>query len=526
MKRTSLLALLAGSCLAPTHSLAQCPTINFENAAAGTAITTQYPGITFSVLPQSCGGDLAMRITTALDGTSSGTRCLRIDASCPSFSAAYMRMVFDDPQGEVTFTLGDWATTYSIRYYSTVAGGVGLIAPPMTVTLEGAGNVPVYRLVRVVAPLHNMVRIEVEAAGDNFEAIDDLTLVDTTPPTARIDNLAFDSCACGTITVHGVACDDDGNYGNDRLEYRRTDAAPGAAWTQIGTFTSPVCVANTLYSWNTAAIAEGFYYLRLTATNACGASTTDQTVVYVDKSFAMPEANVRSPVNNAILGGQACFDGTVQDHCFMSYTVRYRPNGAGAFLPVDPAHAVYATPVTTDGLGAWNTLVGGAAVPDGNYQVEIRGTDSCGNTSAVVRNVVIDNTLPMAAITSPTNCTYRCGTLAIQGMATDAHMGSWVLDYIGGNQHNWSTPIAQGNANIAGLLANWDTSGLTPCAYVLRLRVSDAAAINCGSQNNFREYLVPFHIGAYANCDNSVIAPILNANDFQCFLNSFAGGCT
>ncbi len=31
---------------------------------------------------------------------------------------------------------------------------------------------------------------------------------------------------------------------------------------------------------------------------------------------------------------------------------------------------------------------------------------------------------------------------------------------------------------------------------------------------------------AAANCDNSTSAPILNTNDFQCFLNKFAAGCT
>jgi hypothetical protein len=30
----------------------------------------------------------------------------------------------------------------------------------------------------------------------------------------------------------------------------------------------------------------------------------------------------------------------------------------------------------------------------------------------------------------------------------------------------------------------------------------------------------------YANCDNSTVPPILNVNDFQCFLNKFAVGCT
>jgi hypothetical protein len=28
-----------------------------------------------------------------------------------------------------------------------------------------------------------------------------------------------------------------------------------------------------------------------------------------------------------------------------------------------------------------------------------------------------------------------------------------------------------------------------------------------------------------ANCDASTVPPILNANDFQCFLNSYPNGC-
>ncbi len=32
-------------------------------------------------------------------------------------------------------------------------------------------------------------------------------------------------------------------------------------------------------------------------------------------------------------------------------------------------------------------------------------------------------------------------------------------------------------------------------------------------------------VECYANCDNSVVAPVLNPNDFQCFLNVFAAGC-
>jgi hypothetical protein len=44
--------------------------------------------------------------------------------------------------------------------------------------------------------------------------------------------------------------------------------------------------------------------------------------------------------------------------------------------------------------------------------------------------------------------------------------------------------------------------------------------------NDFQCFLNSFAAGeTYANCDLSTGTPNLTANDFQCFLNKFAGGC-
>ncbi len=44
--------------------------------------------------------------------------------------------------------------------------------------------------------------------------------------------------------------------------------------------------------------------------------------------------------------------------------------------------------------------------------------------------------------------------------------------------------------------------------------------------NDFQCFLNAYASGSsYANCDNSTVAPTLNANDFQCFLNAYAAGC-
>ncbi len=45
--------------------------------------------------------------------------------------------------------------------------------------------------------------------------------------------------------------------------------------------------------------------------------------------------------------------------------------------------------------------------------------------------------------------------------------------------------------------------------------------------NDFQCFLNAFAAGdVYANCDGSTSTPLLTANDFQCFLNTFAAGCT
>jgi hypothetical protein len=136
----------------------------------------------------------------------------------------------------------------------------------------------------------------------------------------------------------------------------------------------------------------------------------------------------------------------------------------------------------------------------------------------------VDNTAPSAVITSPTNCSYRCGVIQVTGTASDTHLDEWILDYTGGGLHTWSIPpIAQGNGNVnGGVLANWNTAGLPPCDYTLRLRVWDTASVDCGSGTNYNEYLVSLHIGAYADCNGD---GLLTVGDFGCFQTRYVLGC-
>jgi hypothetical protein len=320
-----------------------------------------------------------------------------------------------------------------------------------------------------------MRRIEIEDSIGEFEIIDDLTFdSDATPPTANIVAPAFLGCACGTVTVTGVACDSDGDYGFDRLQYRKVNAEPADPWVQVGMFFSPVCAEGTLYTWNTVPVAEGWYTLLLTVENANGLQSQDTTIVLVDKHFET--VDVRSPSDGAILGGTVCIDGTVVDHCFDHYRVDYRAGGAGAFIPVDALTPEYNTQVVTDQLATWNT----SALADGAYELRVQGEDSCGNLLDVFVDVTIDNTAPAADITSPLQCAFIGGNVDINGMATDAHFDRYELQYIGGAATDWTDIIPDVAAPVAGgLLGTWNTAGLDPCAYTIRLIVHEDTVVDC-----------------------------------------------
>lgn len=491
---------------------AQCPAIDFEDLAVGTAVTTQYEGVTFSVQPQSCGGlpTLYMRIVAPAGGTSSGTQALRIDTGCPDFSSDYARMVFDDLQRYVTFTVGEGSGSagwdFDVRYYSDSA----LLG---TISMESAGGV--YRLVRVGSEtgIQNIRRIEIDQPIDGWEVIDDLTFnVDATPPIARIDAPAYEGCACDTVSVTGEACDDDGDYGMDKLEYRSVNAAPDDPWILIGSYTTPVCGSGTLYSWDTEDVTHGKYYLKLTVENACGAQAAAVTVAYVDKQF--DTVTVRFPQEDQVVGGTVCIDGTVWDeNCFDHYTVEY--NSGGIYLPVDPAHVEYDAYVVNDPFAAWNTRAG---IADGSYPLRVIGTGVCGDTETAYRDAVVDNTLPTALITAPDGCERLEGLIEVIGTASDAHLASWILDYTGGDLHGWET-IASGTGTISDdVLGLWDTTGLADCAYTLRLRVWDSAVLDCNyTAHNMAMYTTSVEVGLAAafDADNDSDVDLVDYSEFQ-----------
>jgi hypothetical protein len=340
--------------------------------------------------------------------------------------------------------------------------------------------------------------------------------VDDTPPIGEIQSPDPLQCVCGQVQVEGVAYDPDGTYESDRLEYR---AVTDTEWTLIGEAFSPVPPpGGPLYTWNTDGLSQGFYLLRLTVFNTAGLSSAVVTVVFVDQQF--DNFQYSSPGNGAVVGGNVCPGGTLNDQCAVNFTIEYAPTGGGPFLPIDPDNPTYTGSRINQTFAVWDTTDG---IADGEYILRVTASDDCDHEESETKTITVDNTAPTVEITAPMPCSGIDGLVEIVGTAFDENLAGWVVQYTGGGNSGWTT-IASGNTNVVDdVLAVWDTSGLAACCYTIRVVATDTAVLNCnGAINHRSEYLVSLEIGGCTgdlNGDN-----VVDVNDLLLLLGGW-GAC-
>lgn len=499
-------------CLQPVRSQGADTVIDFENLALGTIVTTQFAGVTFSALPDSCGaGNLIDCLIVDPSGTtSSGTKGLSLETGCPDFSPDYLRMVFDEGHRRVSFTLGDFAGTYQVRVYSTTSGNTGLLLST-SIIIEGTGSVGVHRLVTLTRTAAEIRRVEIEEAIGQFEVIDDLSFdcPDITAPLAALTIPAPLACMCYGGDIEGSAYDADDTLQSWRLE-RKAPAA--AAWTLISGSSAEI-MDGFLSSWFPAASAsQGYYVHRLQVVNRCGLEADATNVVWLDRNLDSLE--LRGPGAGAIVGGTVCADGTAWDQCQGTFSLARRAEGEMSYVPFD---VVFPPWVIDDPLGTWNT----AGESEGDYDIRLSATDGCSNTANVVRQVTVDNTPPIAKLSLPKPCDCVNGVVAVRGTADDNHLRGWVLQYSDPEDGTWVTITSGHNMVSGGIFGNWDTTHLPDCAYVLRLVVTDNSVIDCDDYQQ-SEYLLPVEVGPCYDFDTDDDNDI-DLLDYSVFEDEFSG---
>jgi len=273
-------------------------------------------------------------------------------------------------EGEVYDSrVGSWSLEY----------GAGL--DPSSWAPIASGNTAVYRgamamwdTVGLTAGAHTLRLKARDRAGSETQVLRAVTLVSA--PLARISQATpiTEGFVRGGIEVRGSA--GFGAGGSWRVE----TSVNGTVWTQIATGTAPVA-DGVLASWATGAAADGVYTVRLVATDAGGASASDQTSVAVDNT--VPTAAISAPAVGAGIGGKVEITGTASDANLSSYTLEW---GAGAAPTTWTGLATFSPRAITQGLlGLWETK----GLEVGAYTLRLRVADKAGTVTEVLRAVQV-----------------------------------------------------------------------------------------------------------------------------------------
>ena len=230
--------------------------------------------------------------------------------------------------------------------------------------------------------------------------------VDNTLPTGAVTAPAAGANVRGTITLTSDSADS--GSGVATAQFQRSPAGAGT-WT------------NQAASFDTTAVADGLYDLRVTTTdNAGNASTSTAITIRVDNT--LPTGSITAPANGAEIGVPpvALTSDSADGGGSGVATVVFErsPAGAGSW---------------TATAASWNTASGPDAVADGSYDLRVKTTDNAGNvfTSPVI-TALVDHTAPTTTASlapgSPSNAPVTVSFSANDGAGSGVSVISYRVD--------------------------------------------------------------------------------------------------
>ncbi len=291
-----------------------------------------------------------------------------------------------------------------------------------------------YTVPNLVKGSNNITIVAYDKAGNHASAQVTI-IVDLTPPTIAIISPANNSYVRQMVAINVSGFDI--HFSHMDL---RVDSQLVASFNSSG--------KNT-YRWNTSTEQYGVHRITLVGYDSVGNNANVSIMVTVDNT--LPTAIILSPANATYAHGNITITFIAQDLSLKNASITigntYEFNVTG----------MNSLPFNT-------TLLG-----DGSYMVKLEVYGLAGNKAEASITIAIDNTVPEAQITNPSNSTFVRGSVGIDVSYSDTNFKEADLS-IGG------AIVARAiSAHVISPFYTWDTTTVTDGMHIIALTVSDYA---------------------------------------------------
>lgn len=273
---------------------------------------------------------------------------------------------------------------------------------------------------------------------------------DWNPPSVNLTSPG--SSVKGIVTLAATAADAESGIQAVHVEY----LAANGTWTTICT----TATAPYGCSWNTTAVTDGSYDLRARAVDNAGYSATSAVV---RSTVANNLLVVLASPGDVVRGAQS-LQTSLHNTGAVTYTVRVE------YTPADTtAWKTICTNLTAPYTCTWGTTT------FANDYYDLRAVATAGSTtttSAVVRDVLVDNLAPTVTMVDPG--TPLSGTRTLETTPGDAHSGvaQVVVQAAVAGTSTWTTLCT---VTAAPYSCRYDTTRLTDGTYSFRAVATDVA---------------------------------------------------
>lgn len=237
-------------------------------------------------------------------------------------------------------------------------------------------------------------------------------LIDTEAPQLAITNPAAGSVITQSITVAATATDASGIA---RVEFHLD-----------GQFVTSRTTTPYNFTWNIDTSADGNHTLTLVAVDGAGRRTEQSRIVTLTREPVAPDTE-GPQLSNVKAGGTLLADGVTFTR---STTITLEASDRSGIARVELLLGAQVV-ATATGSGSYSAPLNLTDVPDGNYTLTLRATDSLSNVSTASYGIVVAHAAPDAPkLTGPANGTTT--RTAAQTVTGTAQAGSTVQVLIGG----------------------------------------------------------------------------------------------